>query len=283
MRKLWAVAVLFLCMFLLPGVSFSEEILVKSSLDGVLQRCIVSFPADYMKDKETPLLVQLHSWGGDYKEKAVMVAGPAGKRGWISICVDYRGGNTNKNACGSDLAIQDIADAVNYMSERYKINKNKIYLCGGSGGGHMALVMAAKRPELWTAVVSFVPISDLKKWYEEMDPASETGKAANRTKDFANSVRRNIKAVCGGDPTKGGAPEKVCAERSPLTFIEKAVDVNLLIISGKTDNLVPYHHGEDAYKKLVASGSKKARFILAEKGHYIDIEEGCVFLEKFTR
>jgi len=270
-------------LFASTGIVFCEELQVKSSLDGVIQRCEVSFPKSYKSDMETPLLVQLHSWGGNYKEKADKVIEPAGKRGWISICVDYRGGNTNKTACGSDLAIQDIADAVNYMCGHYKIDKKKIYLCGGSGGGHMALVMAAKRPELWAAVVSFVPISDLKKWYEEMDPATDTGKAANRTKGFSNGVRQNIKSVCGGDPSKGGNPEKVCAERSPLTFIEGAKDVNLLIISGKTDNLVPYHHGEDAYNKLVAAGSKTAKFILAEKGHYIDIEEGCEFLEKFTR
>jgi len=260
-----------------------EEIQIKSSLDGALQKCEVLVPEGYTKDKATPLLVQLHSWGGDYKEKVQKVTAPAGKRGWIALCVDYRGGNTNQMACASEFAIQDIVDAVHYMCDHYNIDKKKIYLCGGSGGGHMALVMAAKHPELWTAVVSFVPITDLKKWYQEMDPTTETGKAANEPEGFNKSVRLNVETICGGDPTLGGKPEETAAARSPITFIEGAKNLDLLIISGKSDNLVPYHHGEDAYQKLVAAGSKKVKFTLANKGHYIDIEEGCAFLEKFSK
>ena len=284
MRKLsvFEMAVCFL-VFLFSTALVCEEIQVKSSLDGVMQKCAVSFPAGYNKEKETPLLVQLHAWGANYTNKAKDVVAPAGKRGWISICVDYRGGNSNKMACASDFAIQDIVDAVNYMCDHYKIDKKRIYLCGGSGGGHMCLVMAAKHPEIWAAAVAYVPITDLKKWYEEMDPSTPTGKAANDPKDFNKTVRQNIKAICGGDPTKDEKAIKAAADRSPITFIEKAKDLNILIVSGKSDNLVPYHHGEDAYKKLIAAGSTKAKFILANKGHFIDIEEGCVFLEKFSK
>ncbi|MEI8340867.1 MAG: alpha/beta fold hydrolase [Verrucomicrobiota bacterium] len=254
---------------------------IKSSLDGVLQKCVVLLPEGYSRNTAAPLLVQLHSWGGNYQEKVNDVTVPAGKRGWIALCVDYRGGNTNQTACASEFAIQDIVDAVHYMRDHYNIDKKRIYLCGASGGGHMALVMAAKHPELWTAVVSFVPITDLKKWYQEMDPATETGKAAGEP--INKEVRLNISNVCGGDPTRGGKPEEAAVARSPITFIEGAKDLDLWIISGKSDNLVPYHHGEDAYKKLVAAGSTKVKFTLADKGHYIDIEEGCAFLEKFSK
>ena len=264
--------------------SFPTEIQVPSSLDGAMQKCLVSFPEGYRPNEKTPLLVQLHAWGADYTHKSKEVVAPAGKRGWIAICVDYRGGNDNPKACASEFAVQDILDAVNFMCAKYAIDKHRIYLCGGSGGGSMALVMAAKHPELWAAVVSFVPMTDLKKWYEEMDPASATGKVAEKSSPgFPRTIRRNIEAVCGGDPTQGGSAAEICAARSPLHFIERAKDVNLLIISGEADKLVPYHHGADAYKRLLAAGSTTARFVLADQGHYVDIEEGCVFLENFGK
>ena len=100
---------------------------IKSSLDGSMQKCAVLFPGGYSRDKAVPLLVQLHSWGGNYQEKVHDVAAPAGKRGWIAVCVDYRGGNTNKMACASEFAIQDIVDAVHSMCDHYKIDKKKIY------------------------------------------------------------------------------------------------------------------------------------------------------------
>ncbi|HIU63377.1 MAG TPA: prolyl oligopeptidase family serine peptidase [Candidatus Caccalectryoclostridium excrementigallinarum] len=43
----------------------------------------------------------------------------------------------------------------------------EIYLFGGSGGGHAALLATAYKPELWNTVISYVPIVDIRKWHAE--------------------------------------------------------------------------------------------------------------------
>ena len=282
MKTVLVLLVLSFCSLVSWKFIFRNVVEVKSTLDGAMQKCFVFVPDNYRENQKTPLLVQLHSWGGDYAEKTKVVQHPANKRGWLAICPNYRGDNKNPMACASKFAIQDIVDAVDYMCGKYNVDKNRIYLCGGSGGGHMALVMAAKHPEIWAAVASFVPITDIKKWYQENDPLTAP-MASVAEKRNAEVIRNDIIGVCGGDPEKDFAAGRECMARSPITFLEGAKDLDLLIVSGRYDEDVPYHHGEDAYKKLLAAGSKNVRFVLADRGHYIDIEEGCAYLEQFTK
>ena len=280
MKTVLILLVLSFCSLVVWKFIFRNVVEVKSTLDGAMQKCFVFVPDNYRENQKTPLLVQLHSWGGDYAEKKKDVQLPVNKRGWLAICPNYRGNNNNPMACASKFAIQDIVDAVDYMCGKYNVDKNRIYLCGGSGGGHMALVMAAKHPEIWAAVASFVPISDIKKWYQENDPSF----FANATDKRSVIQNRNaIIGVCGGDPWKDAVAERESMARSPITFIEGAKTLPLLIVSARFDDGVPYHHGEDVYKKLLEAGAENVKFVLAERGHYIDIEEGCAFLERFTK
>src|SRR3990172_13315533 len=126
-----------------------QELQVKSTLDGEMQSCILYVPAKYDKEKPAPLLVMLHSWGGNYQEKAKLAIPEAEKRGWIAILPNYRNGNATPKACGSKFAVQDIVDAVHYVCDKHNVDKTRLYLLGGSGGGHMALVMAATHPAPW--------------------------------------------------------------------------------------------------------------------------------------
>ncbi len=264
------------------GVSLSapekgaSEIQVKSTLDGESQPCTFFVPDQYDAQVSTPLVVCLHSWGGNYKEKADKIIPEARKRGWLAILPNYRNGNHSPKACGSKFAVQDIVDAVNYVVETCNVDKNRIYLVGGSGGGHMSLVMAAQHPEIWAAVSCWCPISDLKKFYDEMDPASESGKAADKeAKKFTEGIRTGLTKSCGGAPGISPEVDREYQERSPITFISKAKDVSLFIHHGAKDVLVAPHHGEDAYQALIAAGATNVTFNLHPGGHTIDMAIAC--------
>ena len=48
-------------------------------------------------------------------------------------------------AGASLLAQRDVLDAVRYMQGAFTLDDTRLYLLGGSGGGHMSLMMAGVR------------------------------------------------------------------------------------------------------------------------------------------
>ncbi|HOV21729.1 MAG TPA: prolyl oligopeptidase family serine peptidase [bacterium] len=245
-----------------------QEIKIKSSVDGTTQPNIIITSSSYNIENFVPLLVALHTWQGDYKQLVKPIEKQIEKRNWVALLPNFRGPNCLENpdckkACGSEYAQRDIVDAINYVFSCYKIDKQRVYLIGGSGGGYMSLMMVAKYPNMWSAVSTWASISDLKKWWEE-------------NKNYSI----HIEACLGGPPGKSSEIDKEYYERSPINFITSAKNVWLDIHHGINDMVVPYHHSEDVYKKLIDAGSKKARFTLFKGGHTINYFQACQWVSK---
>ena len=142
------------------------EIKVKSSIDGTEQPNL--FYA--AKEKNRPLIVGLHTWSYDRNNQVPKMLPIAKERDYNLLLPEFRGPNLRSNpacfdACGSQKAKQDIMDAVQYILENYEIDKENIFVVGASGGGTMALLMAAYAPKAFRGVCSFVPIADIGEWY----------------------------------------------------------------------------------------------------------------------
>jgi acetyl esterase/lipase len=215
---------------------------VPSSKDGTLQKVIYWRPATAAKDlagPEVPLIVFLHSWSGGYEQGPPWID-RAKKLGWVLVAPDFRGPNSRPEACASDLASQDILDAVAYARRDARIDASRIYLVGGSGGGHMSLVMAARAPDLWAAVSAWVPISDLVAWHAE-------------SRARKNNYAKMLEQSCGGAP--GPATEAEYRHRSPLFHLTAAkgvpLDINTGIHDGHTGS-VPVSHSLRAFNVLAA-------------------------------
>ena len=216
---------------------------VNSTKDGTPQKVVYYQPDSAAKDlagAPLPLLVFLHSWSGSI-EQAPALVGLAKQRGWVMIAPAFRGINNRPEACASDLASQDVIDAVEYAKAHARIDTNRIYLVGGSGGGHMSLVMAARAPELWAGVSAWVPISDLAAWHAE---------SSQRKNNYA----KMLELSCGGPP--GPATEAEYRHRSPLFHLAAAkgvpLDINTGIHDGHTGS-VPVSHSLHAFNVLAAS------------------------------
>lgn len=108
-----------------------------------------------------------------------------------------------------------------------------IFLLGGSGGGHMALMMAAAAPELWTAVSSWCPITDLAAWRLQ-NP----------------NYQPHIEACCGGIPEDSEKVAKEYIKRSPISHLAQIAQATVYIHHGKNDRSVPASHTLKLYTEI---------------------------------
>jgi predicted esterase len=236
-----------------------KEVRIPSSADGSRQPALFHAPADRAESR--PLLVVLHSWSVDYLDRASAPYGLwAVRNDWVFIHPEYRGRFDRPEATGSELAVQDILDAVEYARAHAKVDPDRIYLVGYSGGAMMALTMAGRNPELWAGVVAWVPVFDLAQWHEE-------------TRRKYPRYARNIRDSCGGEPVAGSEAAEECRRRSPSTYLggARGKGVRVLICAGIEDPLVSPAHSLAAFNVLA---SREDRF--SEEQIRRVAEEGAV-------
>jgi dipeptidyl aminopeptidase/acylaminoacyl peptidase len=228
---------------------------VPSTRDGVAQKVKYFVPANVAAP--VPLLVVLHTWSGDVNQTGFVepCLAECAQRGWAMIHPDFRGPNVRPEACASDLAVQDIVDAVAWIETQTKIDPQRRYVTGASGGGHMTLIMAGRHPELWAGASAWVPISNLAAWHAES--------VARKQKYF-----QNIETACGGKPGDSAAVDEQYRLRSPLTHLANAkglpIDINTGINDGHTGS-VPVSQSLRAFNLLAdVNGKPAAKFTAAE-------------------
>lgn len=214
-----------------------DRVRIVSTKDGTEQNALWRQPKGAWAH---PLLVSLHTWSRNFKMGNPQVVDWAEMRDWAYIAPDFRGPNKRPQACGSDYAVQDIVDAVEWAKKHAEIDEDRIYLIGGSGGGHMTLLMAGRHPEIWAAVAAACPITDLKKWHEHHAPQAR--------RHYADM----LEAACEGTPAdKPGE----YAHRSPMTHLHNAKSAGLkaYVCTGIHDGWkgsVPVGHSFRAFNAL---------------------------------
>lgn len=222
------------------------ELNIKSSHDGSLQPSLF-----YKAEGVRPLLVGLHTWSADRFNQVDAMLPLAQRENWHLILPEFRGPNIPQNpnrtsACGSPAAIRDILDAIAYAKAQYQIDGKEIFLLGGSGGAHMALLTAAHAPKLFTAAAAFCPITDIAQWYRE--------KKAQSSK-YAEDIY-----ACCSDQTPEKAPEEY-ASRSPVSYLDGLSEANVKIYHGKFDPSVPYTHSTTLYARLISQFPNARTFL----------------------
>lgn len=217
-----------------PGI---EDIRISSTSDGADQPALW-LPPDGEGDR--PLVVILHSWSAGYLQHAgIPYAMWARENGWAVIAPHFRGVNDDPEAVGSDVAVQDVVDAIDYATAQEGVSPDRVYAVGYSGGGMMALLLAGRHPSEVTAVAAWGPPYDLLQFY---DRSLVTGR----------HYAADIRAACGGDPTDGGDAERECIERSPMAHLDSAREqsVPVFLAQGISDTLVLPTQSARAFNQL---------------------------------
>ncbi len=218
----------------MPGI---EQLRIVSSADGAEQSLFWLAPNG---DRDQPVLVILHSWSASYTQHAgIPFAMWAQENGWAVIAPEFRGINDDADAVGSDLAVGDAVDAIDYAVAQPGVDADRVYAVGYSGGGMMGLLLAGRHPDKVTAVSVWGPPHDLADFYEHARRAGLR---------YANDIRR----ACGGDPRKAGTAQEECLTRSPATYLASARDhaVPIFIAQGIRDRYVPPSVGAEVFNQL---------------------------------
>ena len=201
-----------------PGRHLIE---VVSSMDGSPQPSYLILPSEFGgNDDEMPVVVSLHSWSFGLEQRREDLEVAVAERGWIYLFPNFRGRNDHVEACGSEVAKRDVIDALDWVIEHYPVDESRIYLTGISGGGFMTLAMVASYPERWTAASAWVPLSDLRAWYDF------------HARDNYGEMTRQC---AGGDPARDPAVGQELERRSPVHELSRARGVALDIAAGRFD------------------------------------------------
>lgn len=216
------------------------------SSDGATQQA--KWFAPDSKEKK-PLLVALHTWsstfasaGGDAVYAQWCIA-----QGWAMVHPDFRGPNWTPQALGSDRAVQDVVEAVAWAKQQTAVDEKRVYLIGVSGGGHMAMQMVGRHPELWAGVSAWCGIADIAQWHAEHQKNGQS-----------DNYARNIEAALGHAPA---ADDPDARQRSPLTHLHAAATVPLDIAHGIHDGRrgsVPFRHALHAFNAVVPEADRLA-------------------------
>lgn len=232
--------------------------------DGQMQPAMWYAPTDAKGSR--PLLVGLHTWSSNYASAGgdAVYAEWSAAQGWAFVHPHFRGPNNTPQALGSDRAVQDIVEAVAWAKQQTQVDESRIYLIGVSGGGHMALQMAGRHPELWAGVSAWCGISDVKQWHaDHVKTAVVDGQETPNPDKYA----RDIEAALGGRPTADGALGKDAWKRSPLSSLAAAktvpLDINAGVLDGRSGS-VPFTHSLLAFNAVVEKKERLPEDLIAQ-------------------
>lgn len=237
--------------------------------------------AMYLKakgDDPRPLVVSLHTWSGDYTQSCRDAAEFCAQENWNFIFPDFRGPDWTSDALGSDKVVSDISDAVTFAKESGPVDSDRVYLIGGSGGGHAALLLAGRRPDLWAAVSAWCPIVDIAAWFRQCD--------GTRYQGYAD----HIVQACNGNPSLDPEAAAEAKHRSPLTWLENASGIPVSIATGIHDGhtgSVPVSHAINGFNVLADDDavicSEDIDFITANQEVPLSLKPDCGNLSLGTR
>lgn len=147
---------------------------------------------------------------------------------------------------GGDL--EDIIFGANWLKDKPDIDANKIGIFGGSYGGFMTLIALTKKPDVFIAGISTVPVVD---WVDDYK--------------LADAIFRLFDTTLFGGPPRGKYKE-LYIDRSPITHISK-IKAPVFIMAGKNDTRCPWPPIERFINKLKEMNHPHEVVIEEKAGH----------------
>lgn len=205
------------------------------------------------KPGSRPGVIVIHGggWTGGTKESQVVpICLRYLEKGFVVANVEYR----LANDALAPAAVEDALKAADWVfknASKYKIDKKRIVVTGGSAGGHLALMvgMTPASANLGKAV----KVRAVVNFYGITDVADQLSGANART--YATTWL----------PERPDRLE-VAKRASPMTYVRKNLPP-VLTLHGDSDQTVPYQHGVNLTEALKKAGAQ-AELITVPKGRH---------------
>lgn len=154
-----------------------------SEIDGSYQPYGVYIPDPYRPDEPHPVVLHLHGFGGRLGGFSRWQREWADSNGWILAYPDGRGSN-NYDGIGED----DLFRVLDDLKARYHVDEDRIYLTGGSMGGHGSFRMPLRYPHIFTAGAPIAGWTDYREFYPHFYEQAEGPKLP----EYVDPSRRPI-------------------------------------------------------------------------------------------
>ena len=238
----------------LPATAWHQKPITYMS-DGLKITWLASKPAG---DGPFPLILINH--GGFEPARTV---GPLldlfAKIGYVAVASDYRGvgSSEGKNEVAKG-EVNDVLQAMAWARSLSCVDGKRVVMWGHSHGGCIALLAAARSPDIKAVVTIGAPVelADCHRHWVD-------------TVDRVPVLRPLIGLSLPIDGTPDQAPE-AWRLRSPL-YVAAKIKCPVLMVQGGKDDAVPAEQARRMVAALEAAGNREARVLFdAEAGHVLD-------------
>jgi dipeptidyl aminopeptidase/acylaminoacyl peptidase len=159
-------------------------------------------------------------------------------------------------------AIDDVADAVEFLVSAGHAPRGRVACCGWSYGGYLTQAALAFHPQSFAAGISICGMSDLNTWYR----TTEQWIAAAAYPKYGHPV----------------SDQDLLADLSPLPRAH-CITAPLLLVHGLNDTNVPPSESRQMYDALTELGRHTELLVFDDDGHELDKRENrAVLLEAMT-
>ena len=216
---------------------------VETIFDNTPQRARVQVPDTY-DGSPTPVIIMLHGRSGsmfDFENFNYHTAVNA--RGWFYASPElhghWPGHQDNGKFHHASLESQaDVLGTLQYLLGNYNIDTSRIYLYGSSLGGQLALLTAAKYPDIFAAVFANKPPTDWPLWYRQ---SQSLGSSQNT--QLVNMREECYEVISGANTPRSPTENPFCyIRRSPLFYASNLLHTPVQLTHSQDDLLVPIVH-----------------------------------------
>ena len=242
---------------LTPQTIPPSELVHYKTFDGKIITAILRMPFNLKRDGSNPAIIFPHGgptgqttdawsrWSNALVTRGYIVLMP-NPRGSTGYGIDFQRANY-QDLGGGDL--KDEMHGLEWLLSTGYVDPRKVGVFGGSYGGFMTLMLAAKEPDKFTAAVDLFGPLDWFTMLKNSDP-------------LLNQYLRSLL----GDPEKD---RKVYEDDSPIKYIQN-IRAPLLVLQGDNDPRVPKEETEQLVDILKKHGDVVDVVYYPDEGHGFD-------------